>query len=489
MRATGARSRVGQPHVWLAAIGAGLVVLTSIVGSGFNLLSIPFAVWAALPYAALWFAGRWTANPGPILGAGAAALAADLGIRAAVFIWPRGSTAAIALVFSPAYIATIVMPAGAAAGWLLGKAWNWHAAGRALVLTVAPLTLGLLVLGLARPDLFPTTVARRRALLERIGSPRVVIGADRFEWPVVSTTSAWHQAANVDDRPGDEIVVANSLGADLFDATTLTKTSRVEFSGAPEQVWASFSALVRLPDGQLAVAQTGGGFSRTLLQDLSGTELWEFRPRPELPPDALRPADLDGDTEVEFYAAATDFVARLDATGQESWRQPANLAALLALLPASDTSPAWVVGLEYGRKVLVWDAAGRLLGERAATAEDSPLTAVDSFAGRALVHGGTSARGVGLDGTGLFDIPLGDFVLSQAIGVRLSSGQSPSLVLAGSTDRDTRRYRLLIVDHDRQVVYDEILDRYPRVLAARRADGSDTVLIGDETGLRALRPR
>ena len=485
----GGASRGRRPHVWLPAAGAGLAVLTSIVGSGFSPLSIPFAAWAALPYAVLWLAGRRLSNPWPILGAGLAAVAADLGIRAAVFLWPRGSTAAIALVFSPAYIGAIVMPAGAAAGWLLGKAWNWRATGRALVLTVGPVALGLLVLGLARPDLFPTTVFRRRALLEQIGPPRVVAGADQFDWLVVSTTAAWYQAANVDGQPGDEIVVASSLGADVFDASTLAPTSRVEFAGGPGNVWGAFSALVRLPGGQLAVAQTGGGFSRTFLQDLGGTELWEFRPRPELAPDALRPADLDGDMDVEFYAAATDFVTRLDAQGQQVWRQPTSLAALIALLPASDTSPGWVVGLEYGRRVLVWDAAGRLLGERAASADDSPLTAVDSFAGRALVHGGTSARGVGLDGAPLFDIPLGAFTLSQAAGVRLSPDRAQSLILVGSTDRDTGRYRLLIVDANRRAVYDEILDRFPRILAARRADGLDTVLVGDERGLRALRRR
>jgi hypothetical protein len=61
------------------------------------------------------------------------------------------------------------------------------------------------------------------------------------------------------------------------------------------------------------------------------------------------------------------------------------MAALLATLPRNGEAPAWVVGVEYGRKVSVWDADGTLLTERAATAEDSPLTAIDSFAGRISV--------------------------------------------------------------------------------------------------------
>jgi hypothetical protein len=59
--------------------------------------------------------------------------------------------------------------------------------------------------------------------------------------------------------------------------------------------------------------------------------------------------------------------------------------------------------------------------------------------------------------------------------------------LVGSTDHETNRYRLPIVDSMRQAVYDEILDRYPRVLVASQADGSDTLFINDGLGLRQLR--
>ena len=58
----------------------------------------------------------------------------------------------------------------------------------------------------------------------------------------------------------------------------------------------------------------------------------------------------------------------------------------------------------------------------------------------------------------------------------------------GATDRDTSRYRLAIVDSDRRMVYDEIFDRYPRVVIARRAVGSDALFINDSQGLRLLTP-
>jgi hypothetical protein len=487
------RSRVSsvreQPHLLLAAIGAFLVTTTSIGGSGFNPLSLPFALWSLVPYVLLGVLGRAIRDPWPGIGAGLGALAADVGIRAAVFIWPRGSTAAIALVFSPAYIAAIVMPVGAAAGWLSGRAWRWHPLGRAAVVLLGPAALGLLGLGLARPELFPTTVASRRALVARIGEPRVVTGQNRFESIQVSSTPAWYQTGEFDGQPGDEIAIVDHRGADLLDSTSLAVAQRVEFGGTPGRLWTAFSSLVRMPDGRLMVAQTGGGFSQTLVRDLDGSTRWEYRPDPSRSPDALRPADLDADGRLEFYASTTDALARVDADGQEVWRQPSALASLVGLLPRSGNIPAWIVSVQYGRKVEVRDDSGRLLGERAATADDSPLTAIDSFAGRGLVYGGPSARGYDISGRLLFDVPLGDFRLGHAADARLFDAGTPYVVLVGTTDRETRRYRLLVIGPDRQPVYDEILDHFPRVLVARRADGTDALLVAAERGLRAVRPR
>jgi len=484
-----ARNSVLEPPcVPLAILGVVLVWTTSLAGSGFSLLSLPFALWSTTPYAVLWIVGSRLRDPWPAIGAGTGALAADLGIRASVFLWPRGSTAAIALVFSPAYITAIVMPIGATVGWLCGQMWRWHLAGRLIVATVGPIALCLLTLGLARPELFPTTVMQRRALLERIGQPRVVVGEATFESIPVSSKAAWFLTGNLDAQPGDELAIVEHAGVDVLDSASRGVKSHVIFGGEPGRLWGSFSTLVRMPDGRLAIAQTGGGFSRTLIQDLNGQELWEYRPNPRLAPDALRPADLDGDGRVEFYASSSDAITRLDADGREVWRQKTT-AALLDMLPRTSESPAWIVATEYGRKVLVWDENGRQLTELAVTAEASPLAVVDSFAGRAFVYGGQSARAFDLHGKSLFEVPLGAFTLSTATAVRFSANEQPHLALVGSTDRETSRYRLLIVDSMRRAVYDEIFENYPRVLVARQADGSETLFVNVTSELRQLRRR
>ncbi len=488
MEATGSPV-LERPYVPLAIVGVALVWTTSIAGSGFSLLSLPFALWSTVPYAVLWIVGHRLQSPWLVLGAGTSALAADLGIRASVFLWPRGSTAAIALVFSPAYITAVVMPIGATVGWLCGRMWRWHLAGRLIVATVGPIALGLLTLGLARPELLPTAVVKRRALLERIGQPRVVVGADTFESIPVSTKAAWFLVGNLDAQPGDELAIVEHAGADVLDSASRDVKSHITFGGEPGRLWGSFSTLVRMPDDRLVVAQTGGGFSRTLLQDLNGQELWEYRPNPRLAPDTLRPADLDGDGRVEFYASSIDSIARLDSDGREVWRRPMTNAGLLEILQRTSDGPAWIVASEYGNRVLVWDENGRQLTELAVSAENSPVAVVDSFAGRSFIHGGTSARAFDLQGKTLFDVPLGEFTLSTAAAVRFSAGEKPSLALVGSTDRDSSRYRLLIVDSTRRAVYDEIFDGYPRVLVARQADGSDTLFVNDASGLRQLHRR
>jgi hypothetical protein len=478
-----------RPHATLAMAGVIIVSLTSIVGSGFSLLSIPFALWSMVPYGVLWLVGGALRDPWPAVGAGTAAIAADIGIRAAVFLWPRGSTAAIALVFSPAYVTAIVMPVGAGAGWVLGRMWRWHAAGRLVTIVVGPTLLGLLILSLARPELFPTTVMARRARLERIGAARVVAGADRFESVAVTMTATWYSAGDFNEARGDELAIVDHAGADILDSTTLTPIEHLAFGGEPGRLWGSFSALVRLPDGRRVVAQTGGGFSRTRLQDLDGTQVWEYRPDPQLSPDAMRPADLDSDGRVEFYSSSSGTITRLDSDGREVWRQPTQLAGLVATLPRDGENPAWIVAVEYRRRMLVWDDAGRLLIERAVTEADSPMTATDTFAGRAVIHGGASARAYDLAGKPLFEIPLGEFTSAYVTGVRFFADRAPYLAMVGATDRDTSRYRLAIVDSDRRTVYDEIFDRYPRVLTARRADGSDALFVNDGQRLRLLRPR
>jgi hypothetical protein len=491
-----------DPRALLPALGVVVVLATTAIASVGSLLAIPFALWSLVPWAVLFALRRSPLDAWPLGGAGVAALAAELGIRAAVFVWPRGSTAAIALVFSPAVILIAVMPAGAALGWLAGRAWRRHALGRAAVVVLAPAIAGLTLLGFARPDLFPTTVLRRRALLERIGPPRVVAGADAFASTPVADRPQWVMTAELDGVPGDELALVDHAGARLIDPPTLQPRRTIAFPERRGGFWTSFAALVRLPDDEIAVAETGGGFSRTLVRRLDGSTLWEYRPDGDSSPTSLDPADLDGDGRVEFYASSLHAVARLDAGGREVWRQPARLPDLATLLPPTARHPAWVVAVEYAVRALVFDAAGNALGTVPAE-QDVMTTAADLGDERLVFLGDARVRGFALGGQLRVEIPLGDFRASQILSARLSDDARPSLVVVGAapelkfgptmpelkfgpTYREGR-YRVLVVDAARRTIYDEITDVFPRVVVAR-GTASDAVFVAEGSRLRRLAP-
>ena len=469
-------------------LGGLVVALTSIVASGLNPLAIPFALWGLIPYAVLYVLAPRLTNPWPSIGAAVAALAIEVGVRASVFLWPAGSTAAIALVFSPLYILLIAMPAGAALGWIAGALWQRHVIGRALVAVVTPILVALILIAFARPDLLPTNVVRRRALLARVGPPRVVVGAEAFESSIVSEQPQWTFAAELDGAPGDELALVGHEGARVLDPTTLQVRRTLSFPERRGGFWDSFATLVRLDDGAIVIAQTGGGYSRTLVRGLDGSALWEYSPHPKLPPDSLDPADLDGDGRIEFYAAFADGITRLDGGGREMWRQPARLPDLAALLPRANGLPGWVVGVEYGVRAIVCDDSGALLGTLPVPA-GVMATAADYAGERLLIVGDRTIRGLTLNGAPRVEIPLGDFTATQVLGLRLAPEAPSALVIVGATAREAKRWRVLIVDAGRRVVDDEITEVYPRVFVARGAGGRDVLFVAAASILRKLSPR
>lgn len=472
---------------WLAYAGGGFAVATSALGSGFSPWALPFAAWSLVPYVGLWFFSRWTDRPGPVLGAGLAALAGEAAVRATVFLWPEHSTAAVALLFSPGYLLLILMPAGGGLGFVLSGVWEKGGVfPRAGAVLIGAAALAFEFLAIAAPERLPMNVAKTKAALARIGPPRVVVPG-RFETVLVSSAAAWHQVVDYDGKPGDEIALVDHRGARFIDLRTFAPLGERPFSGDPGRLWSWMSQLVFLEDG-LGVVQTGGGFSETKAQRLDGSPVWAYKPDARLNPTALAPADLDGDGRGEFYAASNAKVARLDLSGREVWARPARSALFLGALPARGASPAWVAAVEYGRRALAWDARGEPVGEHAVTAKDMPFAVADTPWGRAFLHGGKTRplRGVSADGRELFSLPMGDFTAIQAVGLDLASG--PALAVLGDTPKDVGRVRLFITDARGGVLYDEVLSRRPVLRAARRPDGISVLLLSRD-GLRVLRER
>lgn len=469
-----------------ALAGGALVVGTNLAGGAPSRAMALFTAWALVPYAALWAAAgsRRSADPWPFVGAGATALAVEAGVRAGVFLFPRGSTAGAALAFAPALVLLSFLP-GALAGRALGKAWR---TGRPVLRAAAGIAFGaalaLLTVALGRPDALPTAVAARRAALKAIGEPRVVVGGDAFREVLVSGVPGWHAAVPRDGKPGEDIAVVGARGADLYDAANLSPKGRIEFG--PGLRWSWFSALTRL-DGRPVVVQTGGGYSPTEVRGTDGSLVWAYHPDARLPPNALRAADLQGTGKTAFYAASQAAVSRLDAAGKTVWDRPAASPQLVALAPRTRSATAWVVTREQGRAVKVWDEDGQALGEIPLAPLDDAFAAVDWPVVRGLVVGRDAARVVGLDGRDLFRFPLSPMTLVGAESVRPGPEAKPLLALLAAGPRGVPRWRLVLLDAAGTVVYDEVFGAPLRLLKVRRGDGGESLLLSSADGLRALR--
>jgi hypothetical protein len=317
----------------------------------------------------------------------------------------------------------------------------------------------------------------------------VVAGAERFETADVSGPGAWFQAGAFSGAPGDDVAIVEGGSVRLLDPVDFSERQRIPLGDALGG-WGWSSRLARLGD-RLVIVQTGGGFSKTEVRELDGRPVFAYQPDPDLPPGAFRPADLDGDGALELYAAGHDGLARLDATGRVVWTQRAPVDGIAQMLPRRADAPAWIVATSYGRPVRVHDDNGVLLGERALPADAGVVGAVDLPPhGRVLVASGErGVQAIRLDGRVVLEIPLADFVATEAVGVTFEAGGAPVLALAAATRRhDVERWRLLLVDARGGVAYDEILAAPAGLLTARREDGGDTLLL-HAGSLRVVRPR
>ncbi len=73
------------------------------------------------PYLVAWFLGRYQRAVGVGLGFAAAALLGDLYMHYSVFIEPKGSTAALGLLFMPIWNLLLLGPIGGLVGWAGAK--------------------------------------------------------------------------------------------------------------------------------------------------------------------------------------------------------------------------------------------------------------------------------------------------------------------------------------------------------------------------------
>lgn len=476
------------------AAGLAVVIATSLAGGADAPLSaLAFAAWAIAPYALLWTLSRLTGTAWIVGGAGLAAVVLEIAVRLTVFVVPRGSTAAVALVFSPIAITVVAMPVGGALGWLAGRLWPRGPAVRASVTLAAAAVATWIVVGVAWPDQLPTARLARRRALEAIGSPRVVAGGPAWTWRPIEGAAAWPMAVDLDGDGDDDLATVGGGVLEVRRLPSLESIARHPL-GQPS-AWSWYSRVVRLGGG-LAIVATGGGFQETWVGDLDGTERWRYHPDASLPPTSLRPADLDGDGATEFYATTATALVRLDDGGREVWRRDVAQLYPLGTLAPSAGVPGLVAAAEYRGTVHVWQADGTPVAQLPWPADAMPLRLADWMDGRVLLltatdcdaPPGCAARAVGLDGRERWRIDAPPHMRAIDVMTIAPAPAVPLLrVVVAAASRDVGRARLQILDAADRIVYDEVFAETPRVTVARRRAG-DVLVVQDGERMRLLTP-
>jgi hypothetical protein len=476
-----------EPVFWGGAV---IVFGTTVIWGRPSLGALAFAVWGMLPYALHRLLGRWIADPWPLAVGGIAILLGEVYARVQVFIFPRSSTAALLLLFSPVYLACILLPAGLGVGWLLGRGWRrFDAAGRAMMTAAVAACVLLAIVVAFRPDLLPGPVARRVSVKERIGSPRVVTGGDAFTRTPVSDRRAWFQVGDLDGAPGEDLAAIDSRGAVLLDPVTGAERARIPFADPAGRKWNWFSRLVR-DGGELLIAQTGGGFQDVEVLDLDGHTRWSFHPDPSLPPIALVARDLVGDGRPEFYSASGRSVYRLDSLGKVVWeRRLDGIVHALDAVAARGGQPGMLLTVDSQRRVRIWDADGTVVKELGLAGDADHYKFIEWRGTRALIGGIHTLAIRDLDGRLLLERPLEDFAYQDALTVRFDDTGAPFLVVLAAAPRDAKRWRLLVVSPSGETLYDEILGEAGAILAAPDDDTNHQVLLLASDGLTSYRRR
>lgn len=485
--------RTRRTGTLVLAAGLAVVGLTSLAGASAPVAALAFAAWAAAPYAALWALSRVAGTPWVIGGAGLAALVLEIAIRLTVFVVPRGSTAAVALVFSPAIVGVVAMPVGAALGWLAGRLWSRGVAARAAVTCSTIAMVAWTIVAIAWPEQLPTARLARQRALEAIGAPRIVTGGDRLVSQVVDGRASWPHAVDV-DGDGDEELATVTVGAiEIRRLPSLDVVARHTL--ASPSAWSWYSRLTRV-GGELVVVATGGGFQDTRVTGLDDAERWRYHPDATLPPTSLVAADLDADGDTEFYATIGAALVRLDGTGRETWRREVPSPYPLGTLAASPLGGGLVAAAEYRGAVHVWQADGTPAATFAWPADAQPLRLADDADGRVLLSlpsncdaaPGCSVRADGLDGRERWRLDAPDHMRPvDVVTLRAVPKAPPWRVLVSAASSDVGRARLQVVEATGAVVYDEVLASTPHLVVVRRRHG-DHLLVQAGDRLRLLAP-
>ena len=289
--------------------------------------------------------------------------------------------------------------------------------------------------------------------IDRLGLNKTLIAEGNFRGLV--------RAIQVGYFNGDadrELAMLPQTGVHFFDAATLKAKSTLQFqSPAGETRWSGLTPYLIASAGSFQVAILGGGFGDVGLLDSQFKPLWNFRPHPLLPPNAMVVDDAQTG-HPRFYVCDNGLLYRLDAHGNPVWKVNADAARLLTLVWQADGQEAVVATAHPGsNKLSLWSPGGHKLNTLALPLAPHAITFVRSGSVSGFVACNAN-RLVFVDRMGKqrFSYLYEDVAVRHgptAVLLRLIPGQPPVLAVRMQSSTATSRSVLSIFALDGALLY------------------------------------
>jgi hypothetical protein len=296
------------------------------------------------------------------------------------------------------------------------------------------------------------------------------------------------RSIQVGDFDGDshlELAMLPQTGVYLLDATTLKAKSTLEFQ-TPEgkTLWSGLAPYMIASAGSFRVAILGGGFGGVGLLDNQFKPLWNFRPNPLLPPDAMVVDDAQPG-QPRFYVCDNGMLYRLDERGQTVWKVRADGARLLTLVRDAEGQEVTLATAHAGsRSLSLWSANGKKRGTITLPLAPYALSFVRSGDVSGFVaRSANQLVLVDRDGRPRFRYSYRDVPVQHgptAVLLRLEAGQPPVLAVRMQSSSATSRSVLSLFALDGVLLYQEYLKGGLALgLVAVPGEQRDRLLLGD----------
>ncbi len=304
------------------------------------------------------------------------------------------------------------------------------------------------------------------------------------------------QIGDFDRSGGNEIAVLGENGISLLSCKDYHLIKTYEFSKID---WKKSRlglrpALVNInADEKFAIMRGGGGFGDVGLLNSKGQPLWIFEARPGHPTKRMIQADLNKDNDIEFYAADSSGLYRLDKNGAIKQKISSKSTSDINTVEGQQFEKPLLIGLTSLRgqsEFQLFNSDGRLVKKFTPKYKkykpyrfdivNWPNPKKPSILIGAVGFDKMKLIAMDLNGGSVFEYTMKDFPFNhppQGITVKLSKSQEPYLVVSARSKSTSRLTQLAIFSPSGELIYQEIIKGWTPMAANSCKSNQDEVLL------------